>query len=209
MALACESIRFSFALRRWGRFARRNVCDSATKIPYWWRKISHRKVWIIWTFCISYKNLNSTAAGLAQFSSRALDCRAGGRGLDLRGPRLILWVLKLNWEMVTNKRSKVDKGSLSSLNKPLMNDHRRASALLSNIRNIRIFMGKKPISLRTADVSPRSSPMRDVSRGGTSATQRQKFHTDDEKSVQNPVVSLFWLLFTNGRQKTKGCKRQM
>ena len=34
LALACESIRFSFALRRWGRFARRNVCDSATKIPY-------------------------------------------------------------------------------------------------------------------------------------------------------------------------------
>ena len=32
--LACENIRFSFALRRWGRFARRNVCDSATKIPY-------------------------------------------------------------------------------------------------------------------------------------------------------------------------------
>ena len=34
-------------------------------------------------------------------------------------------------------------------------------------------------SLRKADVSPRSSPLRDVSRGGTSATQRQKFHTDD------------------------------
>ena len=35
------------------------------------------------------------------------------------------------------------------------------------------------VSLRTADVSPRSSPLRDVSRGGTSATQRQKFHTDN------------------------------
>ena len=34
-------------------------------------------------------------------------------------------------------------------------------------------------SLRTADVSPRSSPLRDVSQGGTSAIQRQKFHTDD------------------------------
>ena len=34
-------------------------------------------------------------------------------------------------------------------------------------------------SLRTADVFPRSSPLRNVSRGGTSATQRQKFHTDD------------------------------
>ena len=26
---------FLLALRRWGRFARRNVCDSATEIPYW------------------------------------------------------------------------------------------------------------------------------------------------------------------------------
>ena len=34
-------------------------------------------------------------------------------------------------------------------------------------------------SLRTADVSSRSSTLRDVSRGGTYATQRQKFHTDD------------------------------
>ena len=34
-------------------------------------------------------------------------------------------------------------------------------------------------SLQTADVSPRSSPLGDVSRGGTSATQRQKFHTYD------------------------------
>ena len=28
-------------------------------------------------------------------------------------------------------------------------------------------------------MSPRSSPLSDASRGGTSATQRQKFHTDD------------------------------
>jgi len=34
-------------------------------------------------------------------------------------------------------------------------------------------------SLQTADVSPRSLPLRDVLRGGTSVTQRQKFHTDD------------------------------
>ena len=32
----------------------------------------------------------------------------------------------------------------------------------------------------------------DVSRGGMSATQRQKFHTDDVKSVQNPVRSADW-----------------
>ena len=34
-------------------------------------------------------------------------------------------------------------------------------------------------SLRTADVSPCSLPLGDSLRGGTSATQRQKFHTDD------------------------------
>ena len=34
-------------------------------------------------------------------------------------------------------------------------------------------------SLRTADVSPRSSLLSDALRGGTSATQRQKFHIDD------------------------------
>ena len=28
---------------------------------------------------------------------------------------------------------------------------------------------------------------RDIWRGGTSATQRQKFHTDDVKSVRNPT----------------------
>ena len=32
----------------------------------------------------------------------------------------------------------------------------------------------------------------DVSRGGTSATQRQKFHTDDVKSVRNLVRSAYW-----------------
>ena len=33
----------------------------------------------------------------------------------------------------------------------------------------------------------------DVSRGGASATQQQKFHTDDVKSVWNPVRSADWL----------------
>ena len=35
-----------------------------------------------------------------------------------------------------------------------------------------------------------SSP--DVSRRGTSATQRQKFDTDDVKSIWNPVRSADW-----------------
>ena len=41
---------FLLALRRWGRFARRNICDSATEIPYWWRKISPesgQKCWLV------------------------------------------------------------------------------------------------------------------------------------------------------------------
>ena len=32
----------------------------------------------------------------------------------------------------------------------------------------------------------------DVSRGGASASQRQKFHTDDVKFVRNPVRSADW-----------------
>ena len=34
----------------------------------------------------------------------------------------------------------------------------------------------------------------DVSRGGTSATQRQKFHTDVVKSFRNPVISADWTM---------------
>ena len=45
-------------------------------------------------------------------------------------------------------------------------------------------------SLRTADVSPCSSPLRDVSRGGTSATQRQKFHTDLNHCLHHKSGSL-------------------
>ena len=40
---------FLLVPRRWGRFARRIVCDSATEIPYWWRKIypeSGHKRWL-------------------------------------------------------------------------------------------------------------------------------------------------------------------
>ena len=75
-------------------------------------------------------------------------------------------------------------------------------------------------SLRTADVSPCSSPLSDVSRGGTSITERQKFHTDDAKSVRNPVRSADWstesfhcssycLRMTDKRQKEAKvkCKR--
>ena len=58
-----------------------------------------------------------------------------------------------------------------------------------------------------ADVSPRSSPLRDFSRGGTSATQQQKFHTDDvnqcllnksgSHGVQNANLFNFTFLLVN------------
>ena len=41
---------FLLALHRWRRFARRNICDSVTEIPYWWRKIcpqSGQKRWLV------------------------------------------------------------------------------------------------------------------------------------------------------------------
>ena len=57
---------------------------------------------------------------------------------------------------------------------------------------MKIWRKRQATSLRTTDVSPLSSPLREVLRGGTSATQRQKFHTDDAKSVRNPVRSADW-----------------
>ena len=59
---------------------------------------------------------------------------------------------------------------------------------------------------------------KDVSRGGTSATQRQKFHTDDVKSVQNLIIiadqttdqlQCFSYFFMNDRKKATKvkCKR--
>ena len=69
-------------------------------------------------------------------------------------------------------------------------------------------MQKHPFLLTVAE---------DVSHGGTSGTQQQKFHNDDVKSVQNPVRSADWsteqlhcfsycLRMTD---KTKGHKGQM
>ena len=57
-------------------------------------------------------------------------------------------------------------------------------------------------SLRTVDVSPRSSPLRKFRRGGTSSTQRQKFHTDGvnqcllNKSGGHGVPNGFFFQFT-------------
>ena len=60
---------------------------------------------------------------------------------------------------------------------------------------------KRSTSLQAADVSPGSLLLRDVSRGGTSATQQQKFHTDDvnrclqDKSVSHGVPNVNWFNF--------------
>ena len=56
--------------------------------------------------------------------------------------------------------------------------HYLARYLLGN-RMINLDKSLDFSSLRTADVSPRSSPLRDLSWRGASATQWQKFHTDD------------------------------
>ena len=58
-----------------------------------------------------------------------------------------------------------------------------------------IVNGDEPISYWLAYENIRFSTLfaaGDVSRGGTSTTQRQKFHTDDVKYVQNPVRSPDW-----------------
>ena len=69
-------------------------------------------------------------------------------------------------------------------------------------QEFRIDMRSERCGLRTADVSPRSSPLRDVSRGWTSATQRQKFLTDDvnqcflvNKSGSDGVPNTIFFLF--------------
>ena len=53
---------FLLALRRWGRFARRNVCDSATEIPYWWRKICPESGIHCFSYCLrmTYKRQKAT-----------------------------------------------------------------------------------------------------------------------------------------------------
>ena len=63
---------------------------------------------------------------------------------------------------------------------------------LSSFQPKNFFKFLLSCSLRTADVSPCSSPLRDVSRWETSATQRQKFYTDVNHCLyNNPVVMGF------------------
>ena len=62
---------------------------------------------------------------------------------------------------------------------------------LANISTMNVFLS----SHKACEISRFSSLLAagDVPRGGTSTTQRQKFHTDDVKSVRNPVRSADWL----------------
>ena len=64
---------------------------------------------------------------------------------------------------------------------------------LQNKQKQTLVTERKKKTWHKRHISPHSSPLREVSRGGTCATQRQKFHTDDEKSVRNPVRSANWL----------------
>ena len=65
------------------------------------------------------------------------------------------------------------------------------------------WVSDKTASLWKADVSPRPSLLRDVSRGGTSVTQWRKFHTDDANQCLHnksdshgvPKVNLFDFTF--------------
>ena len=90
----------------------------------------------------------------------------------LKIPRFLPVLSKIEYiKIVQNGGSKMADASSSFL---VINNVIVTSLLLFKV----IYM-LTTSSLRTADVSPRSSPLGDVSRGGTSATQRQKFHTDD------------------------------
>ena len=71
-------------------------------------------------------------------------------------------------------------------------DQKSGEYRFSSTRSILIDYIDCQYSLRAADVSPCSSPLRDVSRGARSETQRQKFHTDDTKSVWSLVRSANW-----------------
>ena len=90
----------------------------------------------------------------------------------LKIPRFLPVLSKMEYiKIIQNGGSKMADASSSFL---VINNVIVTSLLLFKV----IYM-LTTSSLQTADVSPRSSPLGDVSRGGTSATQRQKFHTDD------------------------------
>ena len=70
------------------------------------------------------------------------------------------------------------------------------TAAVSTKRNLKKILGElKLLAKIIACENSRFSSFLaagDVSGGGTSATQRQKRHTDDVKSVRNPVTSADW-----------------
>ena len=85
--------------------------------------------------------------------------------------------------LITKKKKRKEKQGKISSNSSHKIQRKYGGNLYTRTRNF---------SLRKADVSPRSSPLRDVSQGGSSATQRAKFHTDDvNQCLINPVVKGF------------------
>ena len=100
----------------------------------------------------------------------------------LKIPRFLPVLSKMEYiKIIQNGGSKMADASSSFL---VINNVIVTSLLLFKV----IYM-LTTSSLRTADVSPRSSPLGDVSHGGTSVTQRQKSHADDVKSVRNRFTS--------------------
>ena len=112
-------------------------------------------------------------------------------------------VVDFTLKLFTEKKSKIttsSKGVTRKGRKRRLPFKRGNSVIMPSILTCLSVMelGKGVLkSLHTAmpaktAVSPRSSPLVDVSRGVTSATQPQKFHNDDVKSVRNPVINADW-----------------
>ena len=92
-------------------------------------------------------------------------------------------------ELIVNAREKMKK---SYGRKSLLNKNVLFSTFAKNpvhkifLKSLCIFLACEKIRFSSLFADG------DVSRRGTSATQRQKFHTDDVKSLRNPVRSAGW-----------------
>ena len=111
---------------------------------------------------------------------RPLDCRAKGRGFDTRDRTQGLKTTE-KWR---NCLCPTNGEAFACLGWPA--PFKRYLKLL-----IKSYAERKGVACENSRFSSLFAA-EDVSRGGTSATQRQKFHTDDVKSVPNPVISADW-----------------
>ena len=67
------------------------------------------------------------------------------------------------------------------------------SWIMTADKNVDKSWCKLHVSMRTTDISPCSSLLRDVLRGGTSVTQPQKFHTDDVNQCLHNKSGSHWV----------------